>query len=325
MMTNKKIAVIGAGIVGLCLAKRLREKGFKVVVFEKNKEIGEKPCTGLISERVFEFIPEASNIAKKKVDYLVAHFPRKNIQIKFNPPLYLFERKELDELAARLAKKAGVELRLAEKINELPKDFFRIVGCDGALSKTRELLDLPTPSLRLGLQYFYKEDSNLEIEIWPKKEISGFIWRVPRESKVEYGILGSPKKSYQALSHFLNERNIQIKKENLKAALVPSGIILPKHKQITLCGDAAGLTTPLSGGGVIWGLKAVEILVEEFPDFLSYRKKAYKFFAPKIRKTNQIMNLIYKVFGGNLSLLLPKKVEIDTNLFYSFLRYKIYF
>ena len=324
MRNNKKIAVIGAGIVGLYLAKRLKEKGFEVVVFEKNKEIGQKPCTGLISERIFEFIPEASKIAKRKVDYLIAHFPRKNIKIQFIPSLYLFERKELDNLVAVLAKESGIELRLGKKIDKLPEGFFRIIGCDGALSATRELLGLPTPFLKLGLQYFHKEDSNSEVEIWPKRRVSGFIWRVPREDTVEYGILGKPKNSYQVFIHFLNERGIEIRKENLKAALVPSGIVLPKHKKITLCGDAAGLTTPSSGGGVIWGLKAAEFLIEEFPDFLSYRKKVFRFFAPKIGKTKQIMNLIYKVFDSNLSFLLPKKVEIDTNLFYSFLRYKIY-
>ncbi len=325
MMANKKIAVIGAGIVGLYLAKRLKEKGLKVVVFEKNKEIGQKPCTGLISERIFEFIPEASKIAKRKVNYLVAHFSKKDVKIQFKPCLYLFERKELDNLVAMLAKEAGVELRLGEKINGLPKNFFRIIGCDGALSTTRELLGLPAPFRRLGLQYFYKEDSNLEIEIWPKKEVSGFIWRVPREGIVEYGILGNPRNSYQIFIHFLNERNIEMRKENFKAALVPSDIVLPKHKKITLCGDAAGLTTPSSGGGVVWGLKAAEILVEEFPDFLSYRKKVYKFFSKRILKTKIIMKTLYFLSESSFTHIFPKKVEIDPNLFYSFLSYKIYF
>ncbi|MCD5396355.1 MAG: FAD-dependent oxidoreductase [Candidatus Pacebacteria bacterium] len=325
-MTNKKVAIIGAGIVGLYLAKELQEKGFEVSVFEKEKEIGKKPCTALISERIFNYIPEAEKVVKRKIDYLIAHFPKKDIQVRFNPSLYLFERGKLDNLVASLAREKGVKIQLGKKIEKLPDGFFRIIGCDGALSKTREILGENPPFLRLGLQCFLEKDANSkEVEIWPKKEISGFLWRVPRREIVEYGAIGDPKNTYQIFLKFLKKRKVEIKKENLRSALIPLGIVLPKNKKIILCGDAAGLTTPTSGGGIIWGLKSAKILVEEFPDFLSYRKKGLKFFWPKIQKAKILTKIIYTLSNTPFVYLFPKKVEIDTNLFYSFLRYKIYF
>jgi flavin-dependent dehydrogenase len=326
MKRNKKVAIVGAGIVGLYLGKRLKEKGWEVVIFERKKEIGKKSCTGLISKRIFQFIPEASKIAKREIRYLIAHFPKKDVKIEFSPSLFLFDREELDNLVAEIVQKKGVRIELGEEIKEIPKGFFRVIGCDGALSTVRKLLNLPSPAQRLGIQYFQKEkNEDLDIEIWPQKEIAGFLWKIPEKEKTEYGILGLPKVSFKFFKEFLEEKGIEMKKENIKSALVPCGIVLPNKENVTLCGDAAGLTTPSSGGGVIWGLKAAELLVEEFPNFLSYRKKAYKFFWWRIQKTKVIMRIIYQLSNTSLTTFFPRKVEIDTNLFYSYLRYKINF
>ncbi len=55
-VTKEKVAIIGAGVIGLYLAWRLKQKGHEVVVFEKKDKIGGKPCTALVSERIKEYL-----------------------------------------------------------------------------------------------------------------------------------------------------------------------------------------------------------------------------------------------------------------------------
>lgn len=322
---RKEVLIVGAGIIGLYLAKELQKKGYKVVVFEKNKEIGKKPCSSLITERIFEFIPEASDLATGKIKEAIVHLPKKDFVLEFNPCLYLFEREKLDNLLFSLAKKEGVEIYLGKELTNFPQNFFKIIGCDGALSKVRELLKIKRPFLRLGIQYFVEKGKNQEIEIWPRREIMGFIWRIPRENFDEYGAIGKPEKTFLVFEEFLKERGIKIEKGKIKSALIPLGLALPKNQKITLCGDSAGLATPISGGGIIWGLKSAKILLEEFPDFLSYERKVKKFFKWKIEIPKIIFKFVLSIFDSPFSFFSPKRVEIDTNLFYSFLSYKIYF
>jgi len=60
---------IGGGVCGLYLAWKLAEKGEQVIVFEKNKEIGKKICSGLFSQNIFNYIPQAKNLIQNKIDY----------------------------------------------------------------------------------------------------------------------------------------------------------------------------------------------------------------------------------------------------------------
>ena len=78
----KSVGVIGAGIIGLYLAWKLSEAGYKTTVFEKKGKISAKPCSGLISERIKGFIPLDPLIIQNKIDYCVIHFPKK-------PSLYI--------------------------------------------------------------------------------------------------------------------------------------------------------------------------------------------------------------------------------------------
>jgi len=61
-----KVAIIGAGINGLYLSWKLSEMGHQVTVFEKREKIGKEVCSGLISDRILEFIPESKDLIKNQ-------------------------------------------------------------------------------------------------------------------------------------------------------------------------------------------------------------------------------------------------------------------
>jgi len=290
-MANIKnsIAIIGTGPIGLYLAWRLKEKGLDVTVFEKKDGIYAKPCSGLISERIKKFIPIPDNLYQRKADLILIHLAKKDIKLKPEPPFLVFERQKLDEFIFNLAEKQGVKFVFNKEINEIPQNFSKVIGCDGALSKTRELLSLSSPSFRLGIQYFVKEDDpSPDIEIWQKVFKGypkyGFFWKIPKAGIIEYGGIGPSNLIKKEFEKFCQEQGIHLESDKLKAALIPQGICLPNLENITLCGDAAGLTKPTTGGGVVWGLTAADILIKHFPDFTKYKKEVKRFFKPKILK-----------------------------------------
>ena len=263
-MKNQKVAIIGGGICGLYLAWKLSEKGYKVTLFEKNKKIGKEACSGLFSKRILDFIPESKKLIQNQIEYALLHFPKKTIRIDFSGNFYVMEHARLDRLVLSLAQKNGTKIILNKKVDYFPTGFERIIGCDGATSKVRRLLGLKNPELRLGIQGFIpgREPSGF-VETWPTEY--GFLWKIPRANEIEYGIIEKKDRAKEIFDNFLTKKKINLKKIN--SALIPQGFIIPFNSKVTLCGDSAGLTKPWSGGGVIWGLKAADILLKNFPDF----------------------------------------------------------
>jgi len=308
-----KVAIIGAGITGLYLAWKLAEMGEDVTVFEKRNKIGKEACSGLFSDRILEFIPQSKNLIHNEINHTLIHFPKKTLKVKFSRPFFVMNHSELDNLVADLAEKAGTKIVLNHDVlrSDLASrsDLDKIIGCDGALSETRKSLNLKDPQFYLGIQGFIqKEDTSDYVETWPTAQ--GFIWKIPRGDSAEYGIMEKPQRAKNIFSDFLNKNNLNL--EGIKSALIPQGLVVSKNPLIALCGDAAGLTKPWSGGGVIWGLTAADLLLKNFPDFIKYQKEVKSLFLSKIRTSRFAKKLVY-FFGFNFPWLLLKNYQIESD------------
>ncbi len=307
-----RVAIIGGGISGLYLSWKLSQKKHDIIVFERKKEISNNICSGLFSERILEFIPQSRKLIQNKINYVVLHFPKKTVKVKFSRDFFVMSHSELNRLVYGLAQETGVQVILNSDISSIPKEYDRIIGCDGANSFVRKNLCLSEPGYRLGILGFTEtgvSDSSVNyVETWPCK--NGFIWKIPRGKETEYGILAKPKEAKLILDEFLNKNNIILKR--IESKIVPQGFIIPSNPLITLCGDAAGLTKPWSGGGVIWGLTGAEILLKTFPDFLEYKRTMKRFFIPKIILSKTAVKSVY-FLGFKMSWLLPKKTGIESD------------
>jgi flavin-dependent dehydrogenase len=307
-----KVAVLGGGVCGLYLASKLAKSGIETEVFEKNYFIGKNCCSGLFSERLFDYIPESRELVKNVISQCFIHFPKKTLRLAFKKKFYVIEHAKLDQLMARIAQKDTAVITLGKKIDQnaidsLNHKFDRIIGCDGALSVTRNYLGLPEPEYSLGIQAFVDQNDNTNcVETWATK--NGFIWKIPRGENQEYGIMEHPDVARILFDGFLYQRGLET--INLKSALIPTGFNLPANGTITLCGDASGLTKPWSGGGVVWGLTQARILLKNFPDFLKYKNKAEKYFIPEIAVSKIAKKIVYTA-GFCMPSLLPINYRID--------------
>lgn len=307
---SKKIAIIGGGIIGLYLAWKLSEKDHQVQVFEKKKEIGKKECSGLVSERIFNFIPQARKLIKNQIEFILVHAPRRTFKINYQEKFYILEHEDLDREVAKLATAAGAEILLGREMNELPQGFDRIIGCDGYNSMVRKRLGIREPKFRLGIQGFSSArsagvHSANYAAVWLVSH--GFIWEIPRGDRTEYGIMAKPSDAKKFLDKFCQQERLVL--EDIRASVVPHGFAIPKNQIVTLCGDAAGLTKPWSGGGIAWGLIAANMLLETFPDFEAYQRKAKKFFKPKIIFSQLLTDIGY-LAAIKFPWLLPNKFNI---------------
>lgn len=302
-----KTAIIGAGINGLYLAWKLAKRGEDVTVYEKKNRIGKEVCSGLFSDKILDFVPESKNLIQSKIEIVLIRFPKKILKINFSRVFFVINHSELDNLMAELSIRAGAKIILNHTVSDMPEGYDRVIGCDGASSRIRDLLKISPPNFYLGIQGVFENDNpSNTVETWPTK--SGFIWKIPKGGKIEYGIMERPQKAKMIFNEFLNKNNIILKE--VRSALIPQGLAIPDNKKITLCGDAAGLTKPWSGGGVIWGLLAADILLKNFPDFLRYRRECKKFFLPKIFFSIIIKKLAY-FLGFNVARILPKEYKIE--------------
>ncbi|MEA3293052.1 MAG: NAD(P)/FAD-dependent oxidoreductase [Patescibacteria group bacterium] len=342
---SKNVAIIGAGIIGLYLAWKLSELGHKVVVFEKRENVGKNSCSGLISTRIKDFIPiddryNDNGLIENEINKFLIHFPKKDIFLNLKQTHLVINRQKLDEKLLELVQASGAKILFNHSVNAIfypnqdkfglhelnsgkivlqtskgAGDFDRIIGCDGAVSKVRALMGIKPLSLRLGIKFsLFVKDSSNQVQVWPGK--NGFFWRIPRKEKVEYGALGNMDLIKKDFDNFLKKEKISPPKGEITSSLIPEGLAFPKEKKVTLCGDAAGLTKRWSGGGIIWGLTAADILLKNFPDFNLYEQKTKNFFRPKIFK-GKIFTPLVCFLGKILPFTLPSEVKWDNDFSFS--------
>jgi flavin-dependent dehydrogenase len=320
-----RVAIVGAGIIGSYIAWKLGEKGYDVHVFEQKKKPGKSACSGLISERVWEFIPENQKIVEGEIDRIEIKFPKKKTVLKPEPKFLLFNRKKLDEyvysFADRYAKiflshkvlrvfcvnNTKPQLLIEHKGKRSYEEFDFVVGCDGPLSIVRNSLGIAHPKFYIGVFTYVKKSSKKDfVKTFATK--NGFAWIIPRKKVVEYGVLEDLSIAKKEFEKFCRRQKIVPTK--IFSGLVPQELKISQNPRVFLCGDAAGLCKPWSGGGVIWGLTAAQILIKNFPNVKKANSEMRKFFEPRVFFSKLSTKLV-RFLGFHLPFTLPKEVEYD--------------
>lgn len=318
-----RIGIVGCGICGSYLGYKL-SKEHDVTIFEQRKMIGKDVCSGLVSERLWNFIPYNKDLIINKINSVLIHYPKKTVKLNFEPKMLVVDHKLLDQYVASLAEKNGAKISLENRVvrlfhmkNRRPQlsvefknktdvyEFDHVIGCDGPNSIIRKQLGIKDPKFRLGILGFVskKDDSNI-VETYPTE--NGFFWKIPRVSNVEYGILENVDVAKEKFKRFCSSKRIPVKE--IYSALIPSGLTQVVKNRVALCGDACGLTKPWSSGGIVWGLTAADILIKNLHNFDRYERDLKRFFEAKIFYSN-LTDKLSKTFDW----MLPKETWIDSD------------
>jgi len=282
------VAVVGAGPVGSTFARHMAEKGFKVALLEKKKEIGVPlQCAGLLGKKIKKVNILPDEFIINPVNGAFLHSPEDTVLSvsKEKPEAYVVDRIGYDKFLAQLALDSGAELFLNHRVdkvdsvegvitlknnenNKISADV--VVGADGHSSIVSDAFNPPAESFQasqylidVGEKRFQKDYVHLYVD---SRVSPGFLWAIPlSETTARVGLFADA--NYQQLTVILNE--LLTKRSELRGATILKKYygVIPKYNsqkklvkdKVILLGDAASQVKPTTGGGLIMGFSCAEI------------------------------------------------------------------
>jgi len=88
-MNKYEVVIIGAGPGGLNCAKILGDAGKKVLLLEKNQEIGPKVCAGGLTRKSYQYLMLPENLIGYKFDKIYFNATKVKTAIKFLENFFL--------------------------------------------------------------------------------------------------------------------------------------------------------------------------------------------------------------------------------------------
>jgi len=338
-MAMPSVAIIGAGPAGLQTAIRLKEEGFDSLVLEEHEKIGiPEHCSGLISKKgVIELGLHLGDSLQNEIKGAKIFSPN-GTMLKVEKPetvAYVVDRKTLDQILLRKARLMNIHVATHTKLIDVRKSkeakestlFVQvegrgelrkaehIVGADGVNSTVRHLLNIKAERENFvhTMQAVCSGDFNDKfVEIYFGDFAKGFFaWVVPiskEKAKIGLGtILGDNiADNFHA---FLKAKYPNAVPHHPISSLIPYGEPLSgiQKGSMSLVGDAAFQTKATTGGGIIFGMKAANILAESLAD--TFKGKANMgVYEKRLGDLNKELRMHWKIRSYANSL---KNHEID--------------
>lgn len=97
--------------------------------------------------------------------------------------------------------------------------------------------------------------------VYMRKGIPFFVWIIPEgDGIIRLGVIA--ENGRRELERVIEEEGIKGEIIDRLAGIIPIGLCQSVYKKVAVVGDAAQQVKPLTGGGIYYGMKATEILVE---------------------------------------------------------------
>lgn len=326
------VAIVGSGIGGSFLASALR--GLNIAVIEKDRKVLPKD-SGIVSTS-FEKLFPARHFIKNRITRMNLVSPSGNeIEISSKAPFaYILKREMfLDYMRSRAMRSADFINGFVKSV-EYRDDYYSVnvngesinakflVGCDGANSFVRKSLGIADPKMVFGLMVRTDSVMEGEIRVFFNKYYSPdfFSWVIPQND--EYGLISSLRpKEY--LEYFRQKQALG--NGTIYGFPMCLGTTKSFANRALLIGDACGQNKPITGGGIMFSMRAAkhaaETIQEAFEKNLfdeyflsSYERKWKKDYGSEIRRqllfrkiyrwlTNKDVDGLFRDFGPSLQEL----------------------
>jgi flavin-dependent dehydrogenase len=283
----KRVLVVGAGAVGLTLARFLSSSGIDVTIYESKASVSQEAAkaSGIFSK---------SGLARLGIDYTgavlntldgaIIHGGGESFSVRTpDAKAYVVDRGKFADICAKEARNEGAKIIFNKRLSkselaELSKDEdLIIVGADGAVSSVASAFGFPEIGEYILTYKAEYENARIDdihkVGLFFSNKVSGrfFGWTVPySKERLEVGIgVSSYKKqtSKSAFDGFVRSGELQgvVGGDGAKVVASYASIIPIQFRKRTvsgnvlLVGDAAGQVKATTGGGVIFGAACAKI------------------------------------------------------------------
>lgn len=308
MTKNVDVLIVGAGPAGGAAAIAAAERGLSVLVVERKKEIG-------VPVQCAEFIPlplgnraRADGVLLQRISGMKSFLPSGAVEATDFPGL-MIDRARFDQALSAVAKAAGAEIWTHTQLGKLDNHFavvqrsdrtaiqiaFKVlIAADGPHSSVAELLGLPSLETVNTRQYTVElKRDYADTDIWLSADYpGGYAWLFPKNRQANLG-LGADKRFLTDLKRPLDALHRQLAEAGLvgRAIHARTGGAIPvggmREKivvgRVLFAGDAAGLTHPITGGGIAAAVASGEMAGNAAADFFKHGSEKLAEYEEDIR------------------------------------------
>jgi digeranylgeranylglycerophospholipid reductase len=294
----REVIVVGAGPAGLYTALGLAKAGLDVVVVEEHAEVGVPThCTGIVSAETNSLYEIPESIVLNRPSSCLVISPGGVVAELADPGegIAVLDRAGLDRALATSVQTTGGLIRAGFRVDHVrTSDRFVEVESDrgerlraralvlacGVTFRFHALLGARLPSRVLHTAQIELVAAPAEkLEVYVGREVApdGFAWLVPLRRgdtpHVKAGVLmrgaAQPYLEKFLARPSIAERLRQIPGEPTRRLLPMTPIARSYADRIVAVGDAAGLTKPVTGGGIFYSLMSAQIAADTLIDALA--------------------------------------------------------
>ncbi|NHZ84740.1 MAG: geranylgeranyl reductase family protein [Planctomycetia bacterium] len=351
------IVVVGAGPAGSTFARIAASDGLSVLLLEKKSQIGApvRCGEGVIGSDLHLFHEPRSEWIETTINKFCLFAPNgKSCTVKFDEVGYILNRTIFDNDLAVMAAEHGVTVSSKAYVNGLLIENNKVIGVKGLNNnkvfeiRSKLVIGADGVESRIGRMAGINTKLDLkDIGSGYQKTISGiktdkdvctfymsnnlapggYLWIFPKgndRANVGIGISGrssiNGKSAKKRLNEFIDSKYPNHKVESISIGGIP--LSKPIKQMVTdgvmLIGDAARTTDPLSGGGIILGMKsatkaaniAVKVLKNGIEpstmNLMDYQKQWRDSEGKQINRIYRIKKAINKLTDKDLNHIVNK-------------------